>query len=536
MVMSSPLRDITNVQTQHAYLGISTPPNSSPVKAPSISPKYSLLDDENELEIPLKKRRLSFSSVKETDQEAHHRKKKEQRQVDLYGDGDGDGDETAPNQVVNYYQMHTSTAYRRLYQSLGGKYSRTAQMSSHLHSHYSSEMLVSTPQQALHMNEVSDRSTAFSLAYDCKNNVTLTGLEGGQIVRNRMGQNYSLLELDHLINSAVVDIDVHDDKYCFVSGSRLVVTSSDGHWKSFAFYGGLGAGTMKRARFNPENNHMIATAHRGGDIGLIDLRSAFGEETKSKDSAKLHYGTVEGYDFTGNLKASNPKLFKRAHDVVGQPGRANRKDVAVTSLAWVSENHFVTGGEADVSLKLWDIRMRHKGKKAALLASTPALPERTGVSSVAYDRTTNKIWSLALDNVVRSYNLASFESKPVDQLSHPRLDVRNFFPQLTIMGTNSYSGDTYIGVGGASEGFIVFPRPWGKQNPGKAVHLVGHIAQVSSICASDSAFYTICEDNCLREWTFNPKLYTSLANDNFNFDSVDALVGWSGKSLRYTDI
>lgn len=532
MVMSSPFRDITNVQNQHAYLGISTPPNSSPIKAPSISPRYSQLDEENELHTPLKKRRLNFHEDEESCEESYLKKRREQRRVELYGDGE----ETSSNQVVNYYQMNTSTAYRRLFQSLGGKYSRIAQKSRHLHSHFSSKMLVSTPQQSLHMSEVTDRSTAFSLAYDSKNNVTLTGLEGGQIVRNRMGQKHSLLELDHLINSAVVDIDVHDDKYCFVSGSRLVVTSSDGYWKSLAFYGGLGAGTMKRARFNPKHNNMIATAHRGGDIGLIDLRVACGEAATACNNAEPHYGTIEGYDFTANLKPSNPKFFKKAHDVVNQPGRANRKDVAVTSLAWVSENHFVTGGEADVSLKLWDIRMRHKGKKAALLASTPALPERTGVCSVAYDRTSNKIWSLALDSVVRSYDLAAFESKPIDELSHSRLDVRNFFPQLAIMENSSFSGDAYIGVGGASEGFIVFPRPWGRQLPGKPVHLVGHIAQVSSICASDSAFYTVCEDNCLREWTFNPKLYESLANDNFNFDSVDSVVGWSGRSLRYTDI
>ncbi|SLM38329.1 WD40/YVTN repeat-like-containing domain [Lasallia pustulata] len=186
--------------------------------------------------------------------------------------------------------------------------------------------------------------------------------------------------------------------------------------------------SVKQVRFQPGSSSVIATSSRDGSVHIWDLRCK-GFKTPTRDMrVSLH--PSDGTTASKNLRgegmtwARSVKSFYEAHAIrrtdiantafsssdapskTEAPGR--KGDMSITALSFFPagrEHLFLTGSEANASVKLWDLRTTHSRRQATPL-STTTQPEshnrhrQFGLTSLALGGDGSRLYTLCRDNTV----------------------------------------------------------------------------------------------------------------------------------------
>lgn len=190
--------------------------------------------------------------------------------------------------------------------------------------------------------------------------------------------------------------------------------------------------SVKQVRFQPGSSSVIATSSRDGSVHIWDLRCK-GFKTPTRDMrVSLH--PSDGTTASKNLRgegmtwARSVKSFYEAHAIrrtdiantafsssdapskTEAPGR--KGDMSITALSFFPagrEHLFLTGSEANASVKLWDLRTTHSRRQATPL-STTTQPEshnrhrQFGLTSLALGGDGSRLYTLCRDNTVYVYS------------------------------------------------------------------------------------------------------------------------------------
>ncbi|KAF2398681.1 WD40 repeat-like protein [Trichodelitschia bisporula] len=179
--------------------------------------------------------------------------------------------------------------------------------------------------------------------------------------------------------------------------------------------------SVKQVRFQPENESVIATSSRDGNVHIWDLRCAplranVAESEPSVNRRNVRVDHEVSHHRPINTIASAHSHARRMSRQQGYdeersayPSRAG--DVSVTSLTFLTGNTnlIVTASEAETSVKVWDIRSRYNSKGATPLATVEEPQAHKnyrsfGVTSMVLNGSGSRLYALARDNTVYAYS------------------------------------------------------------------------------------------------------------------------------------
>lgn len=272
--------------------------------------------------------------------------------------------------------------------------------------------------------------------------------------------------------------------------------------------------SVKQIRFQPGScDSVIATSGRDGSIQVWDLRYAGrsrpafevqrcledGEYVETKTTTKptvkhvarisafsqAHAGLSHAVDRNdGPTRASSLSNF---------PGRRSmaqtRTEVSVTAISFLSPSNshlLLSGGEAEATVKLWDLRMtRGSKRKSTVPISTTRRPEahhvhrHFGLTSMALSGDGARLYTLCKDNTVYVYSTShlvlgcspDFEGTsnrlrwtgpeneglgPVLGFRHPQLKVSTFYVKLSVRQARQ-DREEMIATGSTDSCAVLFP-------------------------------------------------------------------------------
>ncbi len=273
--------------------------------------------------------------------------------------------------------------------------------------------------------------------------------------------------------------------------------------------------SLKGVRFQPgSSNKVLATCSRDGNINIWDLRchAADGPAQHLRSSARAHENSTEDSSSTMRDGSGVPsKTFVRltnqiqsAHSaayaqyrnasvyaIENARERGRYSDSSVTSLAFIpdpSRGHlFVTGSEADATIKVWDMRTTYNTRRPRPHpVSTTAEPtshrhhRRFGLTSLAFSTDGSKLYSLCRDHTVYAYStshlilgdsseLTSSSSRPrrtggperpglgpIYAFRHPSLRISTFYPKLAVRKPTENNPEL-LAVGSSENCAVLFP-------------------------------------------------------------------------------
>ena len=259
--------------------------------------------------------------------------------------------------------------------------------------------------------------------------------------------------------------------------------------------------SIKRVQFQPGGNKVLATCGRDGNVNIWDLRckgfekpslqvccslESESEPPAAQTSSKMTYPQVLNTIYGAHVWGSS-------HALVGDKAEAQigRSDVTVTSLAFLPpgrENLFVTGSEANASVRLWDLRTAHNNRRGrpVMPLSTTREPDshvkyrRFGLTSMTFGGDGSRLYTLCRDGTVYTYSTSHLVLGHAPELSlnnnrprrsggsdkeglgpmygfrHPRLQVSTFYVKLAARKPINDKPEM-LAVGSSDNCAILFP-------------------------------------------------------------------------------
>ncbi|KAI9716314.1 MAG: hypothetical protein M1812_005378 [Candelaria pacifica] len=191
--------------------------------------------------------------------------------------------------------------------------------------------------------------------------------------------------------------------------------------------------SIKQIRFQPGsgNDSVIATSSRDGSVQIWDLRCTGSQAPVREVHVSLDAGPVSA---TSNRRAAPKKMTwgcsvnaiyhahtdKHAHGSVSVDApsqgelHSRRGAVSITALSFLppgKEHLLLTASEANASVKLWDLRTTHNGRrgKATPLSSTRQPESHTkhrhfGVNSIVLSSDGGRLYTLCRDSTIYTYS------------------------------------------------------------------------------------------------------------------------------------
>lgn len=195
--------------------------------------------------------------------------------------------------------------------------------------------------------------------------------------------------------------------------------------------------SVKQVCFQPGSSSVIATSSRDGSVQIWDLRcksseapvraisvSLDGEVNRQPPNQKMLWAksvnTIADAHATRqsapSASASSVKTTSNfdAPSKTESPGR--RGDVSITALSFLTPERghlLLTGSEANASIKLWDLRTTHNGRRSrATPLSSTRQPEshnkyrHFGLTSLSLSGNGSHLYALCRDNTVYAYSVS----------------------------------------------------------------------------------------------------------------------------------
>ncbi|EGC41714.1 WD40 repeat-containing protein [Histoplasma capsulatum var. duboisii H88] len=258
--------------------------------------------------------------------------------------------------------------------------------------------------------------------------------------------------------------------------------------------------SVKRVQFQPaSNNNVVATCSRDGSVNIWDLRyKAFEKpamqlrcsltsdaDDSARASTKMKYPQVSNSIWPAHAERARSKTGSEAEAL------ARRDDISVTSIAFLHpgrENLFVTCGESNACVRLWDLRttysLRRKTPVPLAITRQPESHEKYrqfGLTSMAFSGNGSRLYTLCRDGSVYAYSTShltlgscpemtpsssSFKRFPSDEAKpglgplygfrHPHLQVATFFVKIAVRRAVNDESEM-LAVGSSDNCAIVFP-------------------------------------------------------------------------------
>ncbi|RKF79036.1 Cell division cycle protein cdt2 [Golovinomyces cichoracearum] len=279
--------------------------------------------------------------------------------------------------------------------------------------------------------EGQERTIPFCAVACNTNSLVAVGDEDGQVRFLEAGQQENTLFKDIYLSfrvhqNAIIDMSLSEDDFRLVTASgdqssRVV----DIKTQTTISILGVHTASLKQARFQPgsSNNNVIATSSRDGSIHLWDLRCKGYDKpqieiqnpTLTGESESLHYGAITNSIYDAHKLMRYPITHSNVLDTPIRGEIAGRfGDVSVTAIQFLSSerNHLlISASEADSTVKLWDIRNLHFGRRRnqVPLSSTEKPQSHNkwrhfGISSMNVSSDGTRLFTLCKDNTVYAYS------------------------------------------------------------------------------------------------------------------------------------
>lgn len=280
--------------------------------------------------------------------------------------------------------------------------------------------------------------------------------------------------------------------------------------------------SVKQVRFQPESSSIVATSSRDGSIQLWDLRckatrdgvmkieiASELESQRLQMSATHQRSTLFAARVNAIPEAHSNKTF--GHNNASSTATPQRPEaataeisskkpfgadmVSVTALAFLGQGRdhlLLTGGQANATVKLWDLRATHitrsqRSRHAVALSST-RLPEshsarrHWGLTSINVSSNGSRFYTVCKDNTAYAYStshlilghapelsassssrrpqrFATVEKKglgPLYGFKHPNFQVKTFYVKGAIRSATENNTEL-LAVGSSDGCAILFP-------------------------------------------------------------------------------
>lgn len=259
--------------------------------------------------------------------------------------------------------------------------------------------------------------------------------------------------------------------------------------------------SIKQVQFQPGGNKVLATCGRDGNVNIWDLRCKGFERPSLQVSCSLESDPALP-TAQPSSKKTYPQVLNTIHGahvwgasqvVTGEKTepQIGRSDVTVTSLAFLPlgrENLFITGSEANASVRLWDLRTAHnnrRGRPVMPLSSTREPDShlkyrRFGLTSMTLGGDGSRVYTLCRDGTIYAYSTSHLILGDAPEFSlnnsrprrsggsdkeglgpmygfrHPRLQVSSFYVKLAARKPTNDKPEM-LAVGSGDNCAIVFP-------------------------------------------------------------------------------
>lgn len=217
--------------------------------------------------------------------------------------------------------------------------------------------------------------------------------------------------------------------------------------------------SVKQIRFQPGEDHIVATSSRDGAVQIWDLRCKGGHT-----SVHPAWGDDVPY-------ASTIKSLASAHAENGSPSTvvktfphgktetmSRRNDVSVTALSFLPtgrQHLLLTASDASTSVKLWDIRGRYSLRGPAVPISTTRHPEshtrhrHFAINSLTLSGDAARLYALSKDNTVYAYSTSHLILGVAPELStsiskNQRVQQEGLGPIYGFRHRNFHAGSFYV--------------------------------------------------------------------------------------------
>ncbi|KAG7097172.1 hypothetical protein E1B28_004547 [Marasmius oreades] len=263
------------------------------------------------------------------------------------------------------------------------------------------------------------------------------------------------------------------------------------------------SGSVKCIAWDPQNNMVLSTGGRDGNIKVWDLRLPHGEVSEPVT-------TISG-----------------AHDELGHKSKKKTGlQHSVTNLVRAKNMALISSGSSDGILRCWDLRFMASTKKSKATQNRRTLYFRSspmdpttlhnsrrarGILSLAAGTgpTSDLIFALGADSRIHTYTSSTLEPLRINY-THPSLRTNSSFYlgiSVSPCGRSLASGST--GIQGSAFLFDISnaARTFPRAEPG--VKLSAQIGEIGPVDWADGMLATCADESTVRIWRPDIEVYRS---------------------------
>ncbi|XP_013408542.1 denticleless protein homolog [Lingula anatina] len=288
-------------------------------------------------------------------------------------------------------------------------------------------------------------------------------------------------------SNAIFDVSwvIGENKILTASGDQTIALwDVETSQKLAVFRGHTSSVKSISSRWN--DPYIFSSGSRDGHIMLWDTRCS------KKDGSIPSVNIVRNAHLTTS-SGSTPKPKKRT-----KLGPAQDSQQSVTSVLFQDENHLVSAGAVDGTVKVWDMRKNYSVLKmgAQPMHNFPyngSSIRKHGFSNLAFDSSRTKLFASCTDDHIYQYNCASYTSKSEGVYKGHRNST--FYVKACV------SPDDRFLLSGSSDNNAYM---WKIDDPlSSPVLLKGHLGEVTSVAWNPADFtqaVTLSDDSTMRVW------------------------------------
>ncbi|KAK1229721.1 hypothetical protein PQX77_007215 [Marasmius sp. AFHP31] len=264
------------------------------------------------------------------------------------------------------------------------------------------------------------------------------------------------------------------------------------------------SGSVKCVAWDPENDKLLSTGGRDGDIQLWDLRLPQAEGSIASPLATIS-GAHDGLD---------PKSRKRK----------TATQTSVTNLVRCDDMTLVSSGSSDGLLRCWDLRFTTstkkskaaKTKRTLALLSSPIDPTTLhnsrrprGILSLTNGTgpTSGLIFALGADSRIHTYNASSLEPLSINY-THPNLKTNSsFYLSISASPCGRFLASGSAGMQGSAFLFDISnaARPYSQAEPG--IELRAQVGEIGPVDWAEGMLATCADESTVRIWRPDIEVY-----------------------------
>ncbi|KAG8228299.1 hypothetical protein J437_LFUL007017 [Ladona fulva] len=309
----------------------------------------------------------------------------------------------------------------------------------------------------------------YSPSSNSRDVLALANEEGILAIQKTSSRNSSIL-VKQVHRNAIFDVAwmENEEKLTTVSGDQTAVlwdVKQSDICKIATFVGHTGS--VKTTVFRPNQNDIFATGARDGKINIWDVRISHNCPASKPD----------------NCSYDGPNSGKRKKNCNILPN-------SIISMVFQDENTLISCGAVDGIIKAWDLRKNYAVYKRVPLPKC-RLPEKgpgsqNGFTCLSLDPSNTRLFANCMDSSVYSFNVATFDSKPVSV--YRGHSIHSFYVKSCLSVDGKYL------LSGSSDGrAFIWDTTIAQKYP--VAILEGHAGEVTSVTWNSSVEPEVRLDN-----------------------------------------